>query len=113
MIEFIAAFASDAKQLEQGKFTRFQPHFLTYHCLEEYLGTRECEGQCIANGKYCNTDPDDDLEKGARASANPSRWIRSDTSWAVSRGGRVRRGCSCYIPSAHCAHTSSHPLRWS
>jgi len=64
VIDFIDSFSSDARQLEQGGFTRFQPHFLTYHCLEEYLGSRECEGQCISNGLYCNTDPDDDLERG-------------------------------------------------
>jgi hypothetical protein len=72
VIDFINAFASDASQLEQGGFTRFQPHFLTYHCLEEYLGSLECESQCISNGRYCNTDPDDDLERGTCPLPRPS-----------------------------------------
>ena len=43
-------FVPAAKELEQGHWTNFQPHYLTHLCPEVYIGTRECESQCIHNG---------------------------------------------------------------
>mmetsp|Transcript_19009 Transcript_19009/g.26326 ORF Transcript_19009/g.26326 Transcript_19009/m.26326 type:complete len:693 (-) Transcript_19009:189-2267(-) len=64
IMSFIKDFADYGQALEQGGYTRFRPHYLTYHCLPEYIGSDECNAQCLTKGKYCASDPDDDLEKG-------------------------------------------------
>mmetsp|Transcript_41280 Transcript_41280/g.78906 ORF Transcript_41280/g.78906 Transcript_41280/m.78906 type:complete len:713 (+) Transcript_41280:285-2423(+) len=62
--KFLGDFTDNAMSLEKKGYTKFTPHYLTYHCLNEYIGTRACQAQCISNGKYCATDPDDDIERG-------------------------------------------------
>lgn len=64
IMSFLKAFHSDVENLEGGGFTKFQPHYLTYHCLDEYLDSRECKEQCLSRGQYCSTDPEDDLDRG-------------------------------------------------
>lgn len=47
-------FVPAAKELEQGNWTAFQPHYLTHLCPEVYIGTQECETQCIHKGELVN-----------------------------------------------------------
>mmetsp|Transcript_31740 Transcript_31740/g.53324 ORF Transcript_31740/g.53324 Transcript_31740/m.53324 type:complete len:713 (-) Transcript_31740:456-2594(-) len=64
IMSFLREFNVYSEQLETGGYTLFKPHYLTYHCLDEYLDSRECKEQCLANGQYCSTDPEDDLDVG-------------------------------------------------
>lgn len=61
---FIKAFAPHAKMLEQGGFTQFTPHYITWNCPEGYEDDDFCKSQCINHGRYCCPDPEDDLENG-------------------------------------------------
>ena len=61
---FIRDFASAAKTLEQGGYTQFTPHYVTWLCPPESVHEDFCVKQCINNGRYCCPDPDDDFEEG-------------------------------------------------
>eukprot|EP00898_Chlorokybus_atmophyticus_P003912 jgi/Chlat1/4521/Chrsp29S04587 len=63
-LDFIKSFNAVASSLEQGKFTEFTPHYITWYCPAEYLGTLPCDKQCIRHGRYCTPDPDGDFEAG-------------------------------------------------
>ena len=53
-----------ATSLEQGGYTQFTPHYVTWLCPPEYINDPACVSQCINNGRYCCPDPDDDLQHG-------------------------------------------------
>jgi len=61
---FIREFSAVATSLEQGGYTQFTPHYVTWLCPPEYINDPACVSQCINNGRYCCPDPDDDLNKG-------------------------------------------------
>ena len=61
---FIRDFASAAKALEQGGYTQFTPHYITWLCPPESVQEEFCVKQCINNGRYCCPDPDDDFDAG-------------------------------------------------
>ena len=61
---FIRDFASAAKTLEQGGYTQFTPHYVTWLCPPEAVHEDFCVKQCINNGRYCCPDPDDDFDAG-------------------------------------------------
>ena len=61
---FIRDFSSVATSLEQGGYTQFTPHYVTWLCPPEYINDPACVSQCINNGRYCCPDPDDDLQHG-------------------------------------------------
>ena len=62
---FIADFAADATYLVQNKYTAFTPHYITLSC---GAGTDPaspfCAKQCTNNGRYCQFDPDGNLDNG-------------------------------------------------
>jgi hypothetical protein len=49
---------------EQGGYTQFTPHYVTWLCPPEYINDPACISQCINNGRYCCPDPDDDFTRG-------------------------------------------------
>lgn len=61
---FIREFAPVAKQLDQGGYAQFTPHYVTWLCPPAYVDSPECVGQCINDGRYCCPDPDEDLDRG-------------------------------------------------
>jgi hypothetical protein len=61
---FVRDFASAAKTLEQGGYTQFTPHYVTWLCPPEAVHEDFCVKQCINNGRYCCPDPDDDFDAG-------------------------------------------------
>ena len=61
---FIRDFSAVATSLEQGGYTQFTPHYVTWLCPPEYINDPACVSQCINNGRYCCPDPDDDLSRG-------------------------------------------------
>ncbi|CAI5516101.1 unnamed protein product [Closterium sp. Naga37s-1] len=62
--EFLDAFKGYAVMLEQGGYTLFTPHYITWYCPEAYLESRQCKTQCINSGRYCAPDPEEDFDVG-------------------------------------------------
>lgn len=62
--EFINNFKGYAITLEQGKYTLFTPHYITWYCPQSYLDSQQCKSQCINNGRYCAPDPEGDFDRG-------------------------------------------------
>mmetsp|Transcript_39671 Transcript_39671/g.126778 ORF Transcript_39671/g.126778 Transcript_39671/m.126778 type:complete len:558 (+) Transcript_39671:1457-3130(+) len=62
--DFINEFSPVAQLLEQGGYTEFTPHYITWLCPVEYRDYPECKQQCVNNGRYCCPDPEDDLLAG-------------------------------------------------
>eukprot|EP00243_Klebsormidium_subtile_P002405 TRINITY_DN14756_c0_g1_i1.p1 TRINITY_DN14756_c0_g1~~TRINITY_DN14756_c0_g1_i1.p1 ORF type:complete len:688 (-),score=133.77 TRINITY_DN14756_c0_g1_i1:857-2920(-) len=60
---FKVDFAGIAKELERGGYTLFTPHFLMWPC-PSAPGAQTCTDSCIANGRYCASDPDGDSSAG-------------------------------------------------
>jgi hypothetical protein len=54
---FVRDFASAAKTLEQGGYTQFTPHYVTWLCPPEAVHEDFCVKQCINNGRYCCPRP--------------------------------------------------------
>jgi hypothetical protein len=63
-IEFVKDFKGAAQLLEQGGYTLFTPHYITWYCPEKFMSSKQCKSQCINNGRYCAPDPEEDFEKG-------------------------------------------------
>ncbi|WVZ87063.1 hypothetical protein U9M48_033758 [Paspalum notatum var. saurae] len=61
---FVRAFRGHAQLLEKAGAARFTPHYITWFCPDAFLGTPQCEAQCINRGRYCVPDPDGDLGAG-------------------------------------------------
>ena len=53
-----------AKELEQGNWTRFTPHYMVSPCPPMYQGSAACSSQCVQDGKYCAPDPDGSILEG-------------------------------------------------
>lgn len=63
-IEFVKSFKGAAQLLEQGGYTLFTPHYITWYCPEPFVNSRQCISQCINKGRYCVPDPERDLNIG-------------------------------------------------
>lgn len=61
---FVDDFKGYAVTLEQGGYSLFTPHYITWYCPESYLESKQCKTQCINNGRYCAPDPEEDFEIG-------------------------------------------------
>ncbi|WOH10874.1 hypothetical protein DCAR_0730349 [Daucus carota subsp. sativus] len=45
-------------------YTRFTPHYITWYCPQAFILSKQCQSQCINNGRYCAPDPDGDFDRG-------------------------------------------------
>ncbi|KAK1355544.1 Vacuolar-sorting receptor 1 [Heracleum sosnowskyi] len=63
-IEFVKSFKGVAQILEQKGYTRFTPHYITWYCPQAFILSKQCQSQCINNGRYCAPDPDGDFDRG-------------------------------------------------
>eukprot|EP00243_Klebsormidium_subtile_P000648 TRINITY_DN110_c0_g1_i1.p1 TRINITY_DN110_c0_g1~~TRINITY_DN110_c0_g1_i1.p1 ORF type:complete len:634 (-),score=210.48 TRINITY_DN110_c0_g1_i1:256-2157(-) len=61
---FVKDFKAAAQILEQGQFTLFTPHYITWYCPDSYKDSLQCQLQCINSGRYCAPDPEQDFEQG-------------------------------------------------
>ena len=62
--EFVKSFRGAAQLLEEGGYTLFSPHYITWYCPEAFITSRQCISQCINKGRYCSPDPEQDFESG-------------------------------------------------
>lgn len=58
---FMQALAPEVSPLLQARVMTFTPHYITLQC-GPYADQAYCQKQCINNGRYCQQDPDGDLE---------------------------------------------------
>eukprot|EP00850_Spirogloea_muscicola_P020658 SM000222S06999 [mRNA] locus=s222:89160:93034:- [translate_table: standard] len=63
-IQFVRDFKGVAQVLEEGNYTLFTPHYITWYCPQTYTDSKQCQSQCINKGRYCAPDPEQDFEKG-------------------------------------------------
>ncbi|KAL2612185.1 hypothetical protein R1flu_023877 [Riccia fluitans] len=63
-VQFMMNFRAVAQMLEKGGYTVFTPHYMVWFCPPRYLDSRECQSQCLNNGRYCSPDPEDDFDSG-------------------------------------------------
>ena len=62
--EFIKEFVPAARELDDGNWTSFTPHYIVWVCPPSYRDSDECRSQCTHHGRYCTPDPDGSIEKG-------------------------------------------------
>jgi hypothetical protein len=62
--EFIKEFVPAARELDDGNWTAFTPHYIVWVCPPAYRDSDECRSQCTHHGRYCTPDPDGSIEKG-------------------------------------------------
>ncbi|KAK4418830.1 Vacuolar-sorting receptor 1 [Sesamum alatum] len=63
-LSFIRSFKGAAQILEQGGYTQFAPHYITWYCPEAFILSKQCKSQCINHGRYCAPDPEQDFSTG-------------------------------------------------
>ncbi len=63
-IEFVKSFKGVAQILEQGGYTLFTPHYITWYCPKAFVDSKQCKAQCINKGRYCAPDPEQDFNVG-------------------------------------------------
>lgn len=63
-IEFVKGFKAAAQLLEQGSYTLFTPHYITWYCPQAFVTSQQCTSQCINKGRYCAPDPEQDFKRG-------------------------------------------------
>eukprot|EP01018_Ginkgo_biloba_P004479 Gb_19839 [translate_table: standard] len=63
-IEFVKIFKGAAQILEQGGYTQFTPHYITWYCPQAFILSKQCKSQCINHGRYCAPDPEQDFSQG-------------------------------------------------
>ncbi|KAL0347579.1 UNVERIFIED_CONTAM: Vacuolar-sorting receptor 1 [Sesamum calycinum] len=63
-LSFIRNFKGAAQILEQGGYTQFTPHYITWYCPEAFILSKQCKSQCINHGRYCAPDPEQDFSRG-------------------------------------------------
>ena len=61
---FVEEFKGIAQTMEQGGYTQFVPHYITWYCPTSYIKSKQCSTQCINNGRYCSPDPEQDFDIG-------------------------------------------------
>ncbi|KAJ7528163.1 hypothetical protein O6H91_16G087300 [Diphasiastrum complanatum] len=62
--EFVKNFKGAAQILEQGGYTLFTPHYITWFCPHAFVLSKQCQSQCINHGRYCAPDPEQDFTQG-------------------------------------------------
>eukprot|EP00897_Mesotaenium_endlicherianum_P008556 jgi/Mesen1/7729/ME000407S06957 len=62
--QFVKDFKGLAQTMEQGGYTQFRPHYITWYCPNAYIESKQCKSQCINNGRYCAPDPEQDFDVG-------------------------------------------------
>jgi hypothetical protein len=63
-IDFVKSFKGVAQILEQGQYTLFTPHYITWYCPRAFIESKQCKAQCINNGRYCAPDPEQNFDIG-------------------------------------------------
>ncbi|KAH7426553.1 hypothetical protein KP509_10G005800 [Ceratopteris richardii] len=63
-VDFVKNFKGAAQLLEQGGYTSFTPHYITWYCPDAFIQSKQCKSQCINHGRYCAPDPEQDFSKG-------------------------------------------------
>ncbi|XP_024389091.1 vacuolar-sorting receptor 3 [Physcomitrium patens] len=63
-VEFVRNYKGVAQMLEQGGYTQFTPHYITWYCPQAFIESKQCKSQCINNGRYCAPDPEQDFSVG-------------------------------------------------
>lgn len=63
-MDFVKNFKGAAQLLEQGGYTLFTPHYITWYCPAAFTETQQCISQCINKGRYCVPDPEQDFSRG-------------------------------------------------
>jgi hypothetical protein len=63
-IDFVKRFKGVAQILEQGHYTLFTPHYITWYCPRAFIESKQCKAQCINNGRYCAPDPEQNFDIG-------------------------------------------------
>ncbi|XP_058069871.1 vacuolar-sorting receptor 3-like [Magnolia sinica] len=64
LMEFVKNFKGAAQILEQGGYSQFTPHYITWYCPQAFTLSRQCRSQCINHGRYCAPDPEQDFTQG-------------------------------------------------
>ncbi|KAL5988193.1 Vacuolar-sorting receptor 1 [Asimina triloba] len=64
LMAFTKNFKGAAQILEQGGYTQFTPHYITWYCPEAFILSKQCRSQCINHGRYCAPDPEQDFSQG-------------------------------------------------
>ncbi|KAG6424980.1 hypothetical protein SASPL_115403 [Salvia splendens] len=64
LMEFLKDFKGAALMLEQGGYTQFTPHYITWYCPEAFTVSKQCKSQCLNHGRYCAPDPEQDFTSG-------------------------------------------------
>ncbi|XP_042010866.1 vacuolar-sorting receptor 3-like [Salvia splendens] len=64
LMEFLKDFKGAALMLEQGGYTQFTPHYITWYCPEAFTVSKQCKSQCLNHGRYCAPDPEQDFSSG-------------------------------------------------
>ncbi|KAJ3673976.1 hypothetical protein LUZ60_005968 [Juncus effusus] len=64
LMGFLKEFKGSAQLLEQGGYSLFTPHYITWYCPKAFLTSKQCRSQCINNGRYCSPDPEQDFSSG-------------------------------------------------
>ncbi|KAK4491149.1 hypothetical protein RD792_001873 [Penstemon davidsonii] len=64
LMEFVKDFKGAAQILEQGGYTQFTPHYITWYCPHAFTISKQCKSQCINHGRYCAPDPEQDFSTG-------------------------------------------------
>lgn len=86
---FKSKFATTARALELS--TTFTPHYFLWDgvrwgCTKDGL---KCSSQCTHEGRYCNPDPDNDLEKGVSGADVVRENLRQLCVWQQANEGRA------------------------
>ncbi|KAJ7533458.1 hypothetical protein O6H91_13G050300 [Diphasiastrum complanatum] len=63
-VEFVKNFKGAAQIMEQGGYTLFTPHYITWYCPQAFTLSKQCKSQCINHGRYCAPDPEQDFTVG-------------------------------------------------
>ncbi|KAH6789916.1 vacuolar sorting receptor 3 [Perilla frutescens var. frutescens] len=64
LMAFLKDFKGAALVLEQGGYTQFTPHYITWYCPEAFTVSKQCKSQCLNHGRYCAPDPEQDFSSG-------------------------------------------------
>ncbi|XP_073008579.1 vacuolar-sorting receptor 1-like [Typha latifolia] len=64
MMNFLKEFKGAAQLLEQGGYSQFTPHYITWYCPQAFIVSKQCKSQCINHGRYCAPDPEQDFSTG-------------------------------------------------
>ncbi|XP_068656258.1 vacuolar-sorting receptor 3-like [Aristolochia californica] len=64
LMQFVKDFKGAAQLLEQGGYSQFTPHYITWYCPQAFTISKQCKSQCINHGRYCAPDPEQDFSQG-------------------------------------------------